>query len=464
MPRNSKIDRNKLGATVLDMSSQGKSATLISSSLPGISKQQVDRYVQKNKPFTSAISLQNKQRELLVAAIQGLPDRRDTHTEGKEFYGMFEISTQNIFDKYYSIARGGLSGQISRAFINISLKITNGIKVVGPEGAQDTIDEVMTQINFKSLAQDIARSQCEMGTVVVPLKDIDGKLTIPRITPINYITLLTERENIGEIPSNLLIHGEIDRIVHGESTPGQIIYERGDAALFRIWDGANYFNDIKGRSTFGIYGASMVPDIENPLKSMMNASYYYDEFIKRYGMGRLHIDMRMVSEMYKDNTINREKSASALEAEAAALQNIKANEDIVSIGEDVKMLDVQNAFDITTFFEFREKQIDRGLLQSDVAGGNVGNEWTSSGNPVNDQELKTLQSMRDTFFSTLLNEIVIPHLEFNNISTTDVSIYAEPLSHISVAHRDLIEMRELGEIASTELRHMTGFPDEMPGV
>jgi len=468
MPRNSEIDRNQLGAAVVNLSQKGLSAAQISSQLTAnsdfdISKQQVHRYIQKNNTTTITSSRREKQIDLLVAAIQGMPDKRDTHTDGVEYYGRFEINTTNIFDKYYSIARGGVNGQVTRAFVNLALKMTNGIRVVGEERAQDSIDEAMESIKFTSLAQDIARSQCEMGTVIVSLKDVNGKLTIPRIHPLNYITLLTEKEVVGSVDNNLLIHGIVDKIVHNEEETGQIIYERDDVALFRIWDGANYFTDIKGRNTFGIWGASMVPEIETPLKSLMNASYYYDEFIKRYGMGRLHIDMKLLSELYKDDKISKDLADDAQEAEAAAFQEIKANEDIITIGEDVKMIDVQNAFDITTFFEFREKQIDRALLQSDVASGSVGSAWTSSGSQVSDQELLSLQSLRDSFYGTLLNEIVIPHLENLNVSTNDISIYAEPLSEIQVIHRDLIEMQEIGAIAKSELRLKTGFPEVIPG-
>lgn len=462
MARNSEIDRQQLGATVLNLSGQGLSAAKISSQLPQLSKQQVDRYVQKHKPLSAAVSPVSNMRELLVAAIQGLPDKRDTHTTDKEYYGRFEIDTKNVFDKYYSIARGGVNGQVSRAFINLALKMTNGITVVGDEAAQQSIDTAMDSINFKSLSQDVARSLCEMGTVVVSLKDTKGNLVVPKINPINYITLLTVNETIGSITDNLLIHGDIDRVVHDEGGNSEIVYARKDVALFQLWNGANYFIDIQGRNTFGIWGASMIPSIETPLKSLMNASYYYDEFIKRYGMGRLHIDMRLLSDLYKDSKISKDNADTAQESEAAAFQNIKANEDIITVGEDVKMLDVQNAFDITTFFEFRERQIDRALLQSDVSTGDVGNEWTSSGNAVSLQELITLQSLRDTFFDTMYSEVVVPYLELAGISTEGVSIYAEPLSHISVAHRDLIEMRELGEIARSELRHRTGFPDDLP--
>lgn len=462
MPRNSEIDRKQIGHEVLSMSQKGLSAAKISTELQGISKQQVDRYLQKNRRVTAAVSPINSKLDLLVAAIQGLPNTRDTQTPGQEYFGRFEINTSNIFDKYYAIARGGMNGQVSRAFINLSLKMTNGITVVGEERAQDSIDEAMTFIDFKTLSQDISRSLCEMGTVIVPMKDSDGNYTVPKIHPINYITLITENETIGSIPTDTLIHGNINRIVHAEEDDGQIIYNREDVALFRFWSGTNYFTDIKGRSTFGLWGESMVPAIETPLKSLMNASYYYDDFIKRYGMGRLHIDMKMLSELYKDDKISKDIADNAQQAEAAAFQDIKANEDIITVGEDVEMIDVQQAFDITKFFEFREKQIDRALLQSDIASGTVASGWTGTGAAVSIQELITLQSLRDTFFHTLKNEVVVPYLEDMNISTDSILIYAEPLSQITVAHRDLLEMAEVGAIAKSELRQRAGFPPELP--
>lgn len=475
MTRNSEIVRNQLGATVLNMYKGGRTPNQIAAAISidtesNFSKQQVQRHIQNHKKNNSpvlsgaVVDPRTQQLEMLVAAIQGLPDQRDAHSDGVEYYGRFSVNTKNVFDEYYEIARGGLSGHVTRAFINIALKTTHGIRLVTDEPKQDSLDELSNYIKFKQLSQNIARSQVEMGTVVTQLYDVDDNLTVPEISPMNYITLLTEKETLGNINPDFLIHGTVDKIIHDENGSSPITYERDQVGLFRLWEGTNYFVDIMGRNTFGIYGASMVPEVMTPLKSMLNASYYYDEFIKRYGVGRLHIDMELLGEMLKEGLIRDSAAKTAMDSEVAAYQQIKANEDIISSGYNVKMIETKHGFDITKYLEYREKQINIALLQSDVSAGKVGSQFTNSGGEVSKQELATLDSLRDTFFDTLLNDVVAPYLPDYGLDIKNVSIVAEPLSIVQVNHRDLLEAEAVGLITQGEARQRMGFPEEKPEV
>ena len=469
-----------MGSTVLSLTAEGRTANQVTAAIKdktgiNISKYQVHRYVQKynkehtdiQKPIINAAVVPDQRTnalKMLVASTLGYPDQRDIETAGIEYYGRYSVNTTNVFDEYYTIARGGISGQVTRAFINIALKMTNGIRLVTDENKQDSLDELMDFIKFKSLSQNVARSLPEMGNVVTLLYDTNGALTVPEISPMSYLTFLTEKETIGDTDSGLLIHGKIDRIVHDEDGDNQIVYERDDVGLFRLWSDANYFIDILGRNTFGVYGASMIPEAQTPLKSMMNASYYYDEFIKRYGMGRMHKDYTIIADLLKSGMMNETESREYLKSEAAAQQKIKANEDILSTGMSASMIETKQGLNIVTYLEFREKQIDRALLQSDVSAGRVGSQFTNSGSEVSKQELSTLESLRDTFFDTMLNEVVAPYLPDYGLDLKNISIVAEPLGTIYVNHRDLIEMEATGNITSGELRQRAGFPEEKPEV
>jgi hypothetical protein len=475
MTRNSEIDRELMGSTVLSLSKRGNSANQISAAISentgkNFSKQQIQRYVQINKNDNIQPTKLNAtcndippELKMLVAAYQGQPDQRDAHTEGVEYYGRFSVNTTNVFDEYYDIARGGISGQVTMGFVSLALKMTNGIRLITDESKQDSLDELSNYIKFRSLSQSIARSELEMGNVVTLLKDVDDNLTVPQITPMNYITLLTDKEKIGDTTNQNLIHGTVTKAVHDEAN-NPIEYDIDDIALFRMWSDDNYFIDIMGRNTFGIYGASMVPEIQSPLKSMTNASYYYDEFIKRYGVGRMHRDMRLIGELLKDGLMAEATVKEYMKEETAAQQKIKANEDYITMGQDLKMIETKHGFDITKYLEFREKQIDKALLQTDVSSGRVGSQFTSSGSEVSRQELIRIQSLRDTFFDTLLNQVVAPHLPDYNLKLEDVYIVAEPLSTIHVNHRDLLEAEAVGMITQGEARQRMGFPEEKPEV
>jgi hypothetical protein len=229
-----------------------------------------------------------------------------------------------------------------------------------------------------------------------------------------------------------------------------------------MWSKYNYFIDAKGRNTFGIYGDSMIPYIETPLKSLLNATYYYNEYIKRHGLGRLHGDMRELARALSAGEITHTEAETVQKSNTAALQTIKSTEDIITAGDTVQMLTPGGTIDITKYRQDLIDEINRALLQSDVSGGNVGNSWTNAGSAVSMHELKTLQSMRDTFFTTMKFEIVDPWLEQINISPDEVTLFAEPLFVAEIAPRDLIEMRLAGDITQEELRHRAGFPDEKP--
>jgi len=459
MTRESNIDLLGVGGPVMALHQQGTMTPgVIAATVgKGITPTQVSRYIKKNNSIDDGHAF-----KMVVAAIAGIPTVRDTEVAGTEHFGRFVVDTKNQFSKFYTIARSGMSAQVSRAFISLALKMTDGIRLVGDKRAQDALDVLMTDLDFAALAQDTARSMCEMGTVVMLLKDTEGALTKPEISPMDYITLLTENETPGTVDTDKLVHGEITQVIHDEGNAGQIPYERGDVALFRMWNKYNYFIDIKGRNTFGIYGESMVPYVESPLKSLMNATYYYNEYIKRHGLGRLHIDMRELARALSAGEITRAEAEDVQEGNTAAIQNIKSTEDIITAGDDVKMLTPGGTIDIVQYRQDLRREIDRALLQSDVSGGDVGNAWTNAGSTVSKNDYDLISSMRDTFFATMKSEVVDPWLEQIGMNPVDVTLYADPLFVADVAPRDLIEMRLNGDITQEELRHRAGFPDEKP--
>ena len=459
MTRESNIDLLGVGGPVMVLHQQGTMTPgVIAATVgKGITPTQVSRYIKKNNIIDEGHAL-----KMVVAAIAGIPTVRDTEVAGTEYFGRFVVDTANPFSKFYTIARSGMSAQVSRAFISLALKMTDGIQLVGDERAQDTLDVLMTDLDFAALAQDTARSMCEMGTVVMLLRDTEGQLIKPQISPMDYITLLTENETPGTVDTDKLVHGEITQVIHDEGGDGVITYERGEIALFRIWSKYNYFIDIKGRNTFGIYGESMVPYVESPLKSLMNATYYYNEYIKRHGLGRLHIDMRELARALSAGEITRAEAETVQEGNTAAIQNIKSTEDIITAGDDVKMLTPGGTIDIVQYRQDLRREIDRALLQSDVSGGDVGNAWTNAGSTVSKNDYDLITSMRDTFFATMKSEVVDPWLVQIGINPAEVTLYADPLFVADVAPRDLIEMRLNGDITQEELRHRAGFPDEKP--
>jgi len=451
-----------MGGSVLRLASNGRLPSAIATEISTdcgqpISADSVRRYLAKQS-LNAAIPDERSAIDRLVAAISGLPDQRDS--SATQYYGMYKLNTTNNFTTYYGIARGIKNGQVLRAFKNIALKITNGARIVGDERDAEKIDALMTTINFSSLLQNVVRYTCEMGTGIVGMKT-EGEYITPSILPMQYYTLLTDSETPGNV-TDKLVHGEVTKIVFGEGGEDMKPFERDDMGLFRLWADGNEMNDIAGRNTFGIYGESMTLGVETPLKSLLNSSYYYDEFIKRYGLGRLHINLKLLADMIKDKTVNKAQAQVAQDADTAALQKLNPNEDIISAGREVSMLETKTGFDIMPFIEWRAKQIDRALLQSDVGAGDVGSSWTSAGTAVSAQDYDTYKSLRETMFRMFLEEIILPRLPEFNLNPKTLSIAATPFLKIDVPFPDLIEMCDRGTITESELRDRAGFPAEKP--
>jgi hypothetical protein len=466
MPRNSEIDRAGMGSRVLELArDENNTAPMIAAAISEesgktFSTSMIHRHIQKTSLNASITNGEHRAIEMLAAAISGIPSTRDSADPSATYFGRYKLDTTNIFDRYYAIARE-VSGQVESAFINLALKVSNGANITGDEKDEEKIEALMADLNFSSLLQDVARSTCEMGTCVVLMRSSEGEDITPQISPMSYITLLPDSETVGVVGENL-VHGTVTRVIHDEMGVGKIEYTREDVGLFRLWAGANYFTDIAGRPTFSIYGRSKTIGVETPLKSFINASYYYDEFIKRYGMGRLHINMKLLADMLKDKTITSTAAKATQDTDAMELQKIGPNEDIISTGREISMIESKQGFNIIPYLELREKQINRALLQSDVASGEVGGTWTSAGTAVSAQELVALQSLRDTIFKMFTEEIIEPRLEYYDLDPSTISIMAEPLSQAPVPYQVLTDWADRGYIAESELRVRGGFSQHNP--
>ena len=459
MSRNSEIDRAGVGRQVLDLAAAGDAPAKIAASLPGtISPHSVRRYLVKSS-VNAAVPNENAAIEMLAAAISGMADTRDTDLTS--YFGKYQLNTKNNFTRYYGIARGIGNGQVMRAFKNIALKITNGARIIGDERDADKIEALSSAINFSPLLQNTIRYTCEMGTCLIGVKLKDSYM-YPSILPMQYYTLLTDSETAGTVDDGL-VHGEVTKIVFDEMGDTSKTFERDEIGMMRLWEGGNEMIDVSGRATFGIYGESMTTGVETPLKSLLNSAYFYDEFIKRYGMGRLHINLSALADMIKDKSVNKDQAQAAQDADTAAIQKLGPNEDIVSAGREVSMIESKTGFDIVPYLEWRRKQIDRALLQSDVGAGDVGNSWTSAGTAVSAQDYDSYKSLRETLFTQFMTEIIVPRVEEEfGINPKTLSIAATPFLRVSVPFVELVDMCDRDIITERELRDRCGFPVEKP--
>jgi len=462
MPRKSRVDQAGVGSQVLKLAASGSNPGRISEAVSTesgyyISTSSVRRYLAKQS-VNAAVTPDTQALDLLTAAISGLADNRDT--DATQYFGKYQINTANNFTRYYGIARGIGNGQVLRAFKNIALKVTNGARIMGDERDADKIDVMAKALNFSSLLQNVIRYTCEMGTCLIGMKSKDTYIQ-PSILPMQYYTLLTDSETPGTVGDEL-VHGIVTKIVFDEMGDKRKTFKREEVGLLRMWCDGNEMTDISGRNTFGIYGEPMTTGVETPLKSLLNSSYFYDEFVKRYGMGRLHINLKLIADMIKEKTITPAAAQKTQDNDTAAMQKLNPNEDIISAGREISMIESKTGFDIVPYLEWRRKQIDRALLQSDVGAGDVGNAWTSAGTAVSAQDYDSYKSLRETMFEQFMTEVITPRCEEFNLKPETLSIAATPFLRVDVPFPDMITMVDMGIITESELRDRGGFPAEKP--
>lgn len=464
MSRNSDIARAGMGGRVESLAAAGNNPKAIAAAVSEesghlISTASVRRHLEKQSVNAAVVSDYSGIKRV-VAALKGQPDERDTGQSS--YYGLQKLDTTNCFTTYYGLARGLKNGQVLNGFRNIALKLTKGAHLVGATRDEEKITALAESLNFSSLLQNTVRSTCEMGTCLTSQLTEQGAFTTPKILPIEYYSLLTENETVEETDTDILIHGEIDKIIKNEMDDKRKVLERDEIGIIRLWESDNKLKDIHGRWTFGMYGESMTLGLTKPLKSLLNGNYHWDAFLDRYGSGRYLHNLKLLGELVKEKIVTAAKAQEILEGEAAAGQKIGPNQDIFGIGKEVSMLATQTGFDIIPYFQWLEHRIDRTLLQSDVGAGDVGSSWTSAGTAVAAADYDTFESLRKTIFEQFYTEIVVPRCEDIGLNPKHVSIAATPFLSVSVPFDTLTKWVELGHITPEELRDRGGFPEDMP--
>lgn len=465
MPRSSDITRAGMGTKVEQMAAAGDNPGMISAAVSQesghpISAASVRRHLAKHSVNAAIVPEESLMAQRVAAAISGLADTRDTDVSS--YFGKYQLNTSNPFTKFYGLARETGYGPVESAFEKIALKITRGARIVGREQDAERIDALSKSIGFATLLADTTRYTFEMGTCLLGTKNDAGDWISPTGLSMQYYTLLTDSETVGTIGKDM-VHGEVTKIVFDETGDNPKTLERDEVGLLRRWANFNEMKDIAGRSTDGIYGRSLTIGIETPLKALLNGLYYYRQYLSRHGLGRLNINLKLIGELLTAGTINKAEAQTMQDAIVAAIQNLGAEEHIISMGSEVSMIESGTGLDIIPYFTWLENLINRTLLQSDVAAGNVGSSWTSAGTAVSVQDYDIYQSSRDSIFEQFMAEIIAPRCkEEFSLDPKTLSIAATPFLRVDVPFTDLITMHDMGVIAESELRDRGGFPATKP--
>lgn len=388
-------------------------------------------------------------------------------------YGEFRIDNENIFRKYGQVSL--ISPHVFIPLAKLGLVIVSGFRLESKnEEALKKIQTWADRVKLLDKAQNIARCWVRDGTSVVELSKEQpeqdsgegqapiGGITSLEILPMRYITLLPKSVTAGK-PSKNLIKGEVTQILLNENTSKkepEATYSRPEVALFRLFHEGYFVKDILGRETYGIYGVSMLECVDRPIKNLLDLVEGVSGYMRRYGVGRLHINIPLVEELRKQKRYAEAKEL--LESTIASLRRLGPNEDIVSGGVDAKTLASGQVSNIDTLKQSLETDIHIGLLQAPLSMGKAEGTTYAAGRMSEEDRYIVLESIQNIFIQTLQQEIIDRQLKELNYSAGEVKVVVDKLDQPYVDFRTLTEARMNDDITEEEYREKLGFPKEKP--
>lgn len=390
-------------------------------------------------------------------------------------YGEFRIDNENIFRKYGQVSL--ISPHVFIPLAKLGLVIVSGFRLESKNA--EALKKMQTwadQVKLLDKAQNIARCWVRDGTSVVelsqeqPEQDSEagqapiGGITSLEILPMRYTTLLPKDVTPGDkSKTKNLIKGEVTQILLNENTSKkepEATYDRSEVALFRLFHEGYFVKDILGRETYGIYGISMLECVDRPIKNLLDLVEGVSGYMRRYGVGRLHINIPLVEELRKQKRYAEAKDI--LESTIASLRRLGPNEDIVSGGVDAKTLASGQVSNIDTLKQSLETDIHIGLLQAPLSMGKAEGTTYAAGRMSEEDRYIVLESIQNIFIQTLQQDIIDRQLKELEYPAGEVKVVVDKLDQPYVDYRTLTEAFLNDAITIEEYREKLGFPKEKP--
>jgi hypothetical protein len=382
-------------------------------------------------------------------------------------YGEFRIENSNSYLKFEQLSQ--ISPHTFIPLAKLGLSIVSGLRLESKDQTALTrMQDWFDKINLTQKAQSLAFCMARDGTTVayldsMPEDGIEGYTDI-QILPMKYLTLIPKGKAAGDKGGELW-KGKIEQAILNENLTmkgenKQTIFDRSEISLFRIFHEGYVMKDIMGRETYGMYGMSMLIPIDRPLKNLMDMVEGFAGYMRRYGIGRLHLNVTLAEQLRTQG--KKQEAKELLQDIMAAQRRIGPNEDLVSYGTEVKSLSTGGATGIDTMKASLEADIHIGLLQSPLGMGDSKGSTYAAGKMSEEDRYLILESMQHIFIKTMQEEIINPQLKKLGMAPGIVTIEADKLDLPYVDVRTLGEAFLSGAISMSEYREAMGFESEKP--
>ncbi len=404
--------------------------------------------------------------EAFAAAADMIPR---TQAGGTTLYGEYRVTNTNIFQKWEEVSE--LTPHTFIPLTKLGLSLLSGFRLESEsEEDQKKVQGWAKAVRLLSRLQSISYCTARDGTTIVELvksdnPDIEGFGAL-EICPMKYMTLLPEGIEPGKhavSAKNNLIKGEVAVAVLNEQdlkNREEQVMQRDEFALFRIFADTNFMTDIMGRETYGIYGISCLKSVDRTVKNYMDLVEGFSGFMRRYGIGRLHIDVKLAAELRAAG--KKAEAKSLLEKTIAAVRRLAPNEDMVTTGADVKNLATGQITGLDVMKSSFETDIHVGLYQAPLTMGKASGTTFASSYTAEEDRWIILETIQQQFIETIQAEIIDPQLKLMDIQEGSVKVAVDKLDIPTPDMRALTDAYTNDAITQEEFRERLGFPKEKP--
>jgi hypothetical protein len=398
----------------------------------------------------------------LMGASSAYDLKSRDETGATTLFGEYRIDNKNQYLRYSQLSL--ITPHTFIPLAKLGLSIISGFRLDAAEGAENIETDISTwadNIHLRNKIQNIARCTVRDGTALayLPENKNTGIETI-HIQPMQYTTLLPE----GIIPGQevtTLMKGDIAQAVLMESqaqNQKHTTMERDEFALFRLFHEGYFTKDILNRETYGIYGVSLLEPLTRTIKNLSDLTEGFSSNMRRYGVGRLHINLPLVEKLRAEGKY--EKAKTLLQDTIASIQKLSPNQDLVTGGAEATPIPGTQAPGVREMKQSYEKDIHIGLLQSGVSMGDTKGSTYASGYLAEEDRYIILESIQELIRQTVQTEIIDKQLDHLGQEPGAVQVKVDKLDVPYVDYNTLTDARINGDITEKEYRLALGFPEE----
>jgi hypothetical protein len=311
-------------------------------------------------------------------------------------------------------------------------------------------------IGFRAKIQGLAKLIIKNGTFVGQVTEEKAEEFNFEPTIMQYTTLLPKSVKAGEKPDTVMTApverayiNEGDEKLEQEIKNDKLIY-----GAFFPYD--KPITDVMSRTTYGIYGTSLLEALRQDVEDYLDLKHGYVEYIRKYGAGRYHINYKALEKLLESGDVATVISLITKLKEQHEL--IKANEDIIGCGFEVKNLDQTGTnLDVVGYKGSLETDIQIGLLQQPLTMGRAEGTTYAAGYVSEADRLIVLEGLQQTIQDIVNKQIIDKRLDKLGKDAGKIKVVFEELSQPSVVFKDLIEAFDKAIITRREVRSRGGF-------